>query len=459
MVNSTGMRPISLAALLGLTFAVFGAAQETPVSLAAWPQARIAAAMEKYFPPGATLKFLSPEISRISNRARLFNLTVIGSNGEPFLRADSATLERWQRGGKVLSEEFHLEKAVYSDAFLKQVFTAAKNTREAIPKAAPTPAAPGMESSEPPASNTLSPALEEWMNAWLRSPFELGYRLRFEPIARTLALDPMRMDWGPHFKAEVKMVLDGVEGADLDALTPMLRRLSGMMALGESNQGGGFMAIPRSGQPGMREVSAVLTAEDRQFDFKRFFDRLQIQNPVVLGIIAHPLFPQQPALRGEIRVSLDREKRSLVLSPLTVEMQPGFELRLELALSDFPFGSFSGVSNLADLSAKTHETNEGSLDRLSLRFTDSGALATALGIGGAFMGMKPDGARRQLLAKTDNLGQAGIAGQPIPPEVLTILRDLIAGRRNQVTLRLKAKTSLHRLGGESSSLFDLFTVE
>jgi hypothetical protein len=453
------MRPISLAASFGLAFAVIGAAQETPVSLAAWPQARIATAMEKYFPPGATLKFLSPEISRISNRVRLFNLTVTGSNDEPFLRADSATLERWQRGGKVLSEEFHLEKAVYSDAFLKQVFTAAKNTREAIPKAAPTPNTPGMEGSEPSPSETLSPALEAWMNGWLRSPFDLGYRLRLEPVARTLTLDPMRMDWGPHFKAEVKGVLDGVEGADLDALAPMLRRLSGLKALGESNQVGGFMAPPRDGQPGMRELSAVLTLEDRQFDIKRFFDRLQIQNPVVLGILAHPLFPQQPALRGEIRVSLDREKRAIVLSPLAVELLPGFELRLELALSDFPFGSFSGVSSLAGFSAKTNETNEGVFDRLSLKFTDSGALAMALGIGGAFMGMKPDAARRQLLAMTDNLGQAGIAGKPIPPEVVKLLRDFIAGRRNQLTLRLKAKTSLNRLGGESSSLFDLFMVE
>ena len=47
------------------------------------------------------------------------------------------------------------------------------------------------------------------MKGWLRSPFELGYRLRFEPAERTLTLDPMRMDWGPHFKAEVKEIIRG----------------------------------------------------------------------------------------------------------------------------------------------------------------------------------------------------------------------------------------------------------
>ncbi|MBN8215000.1 MAG: hypothetical protein J0L75_00065 [Spirochaetes bacterium] len=442
------MRPHRLLIALGLVWAAFLPAQEGPVPLTSWNQARILSAMEKYAPAGATLRALSPEVSRISNQVRLFNLTMVASNGETLLRADSASLARWQRGGRVLTEIFQLEKAVYSETLVKQALQAAQSAREKLPKS--NQGIP-VEGGEP---DGFTPALEAWVGEGLRTPFDLSTRLLLDPETRILTLDPGRLDWGPYFKGHFKAVLDGVDGADLDASAAALRRQSVLGA--EAN---GFMAAAGPGRPGMREFSARLVVDVRQFDVRRFCDRMKIQNPLALGVIAHPLFPQQPQVRGEISMAFDRERRSVVLSPFSFEMQPGFELRLELSLADFPFQSFAGLTNLGDLSGKDAGTNEGKIERLALRFTDTGALAMALGIGGAFMNAKPEAARRQILAMAEQAGQTGVGGRPVPPEAMAALREFLSGKRSALTLRLKETSTFQRLGNESRPFFELFAVE
>lgn len=454
--------PSLATALLGLVLYLPAAPGYVPVNGADLTAAQLVSTVGGLLPKGfsvAPAKGL-PVVGPDS--LSLAELSVMGADGNPVMTVERAVLKRAALNGKVLRAQLSLEGARYSRQYIEGIISQAMKPLEKTQAPRTQPPAPDGDGATPegqaPAAPGVPPALIEMIREWVQGPFNTTHVFTLDPAARTLTLEPESLSWGERVTSSGGAIfdLDPTESPTLEKVISMVGA-TGMASLFQGGQDTVVMGKCGPGKLGTVRRWVTLKAGHPGLDLLGLAHRLDVKQPMFLGLLGHPAFPARPALRADMHFEMEREGGRLRLAPLTLSFKPGFQIDFDVAIDQLDWSLWGNPANVEKAAGAMMKTLH--FETLKVSVTDLDGLALVYQVAADMLQKKSSDMKSMALLKVDELSRPGKSGKALPLAYVKAVKDFASGKKNFLTVRLKGPMSFSDLDKNKAEFDQVFVIE
>lgn len=455
--------PSLAVALLGLVLSLPAAPDYVPVAGAGLTGAQLTSTLEGLLPKGFSVAPVKGTAVVGPDSLSLAGLSVLAADGNPVMTVERAVLKRATINGKVLRAQLLMEGARYSRQYVEGIISQAMKPLEKTQAPRARPPAPegdgeAPEGQAPAAQGGVPPALLEMVREWAQGPFNTSHVFTLDPGARTLTMEPESLSWGERVESRGGAIfdLDPTESPTLEKALSMVGA-TGVIALFQGGPNTAVMGKCSPGKLGTVRRWATVKAGHPGLDLLGLAHRLDVKQPMFLGLLGHPAFPARPALRADVRFEMEREGGRLRLSPLTLSCKPGFQIDFDVALDQLDWSLWGNPANVEKAAGAMMKTLH--FETLKVSVTDLDGLALVYQVAADMLQKKSSDLKAMALLKVDELSRPGKSGKALPMTYVKAVKDFASGKKATLTLRLKGPMSFSDLEKNKAEFDQVFVIE